>query len=1346
MNKFFYFSFCLLFLITIITPTALSANLKDVNSRLYFKSLGIDEGLSQNTVNYIIQDKTGFMWFGTKDGLNRYDGTSFTIYKKNKTFPTSLNNSFIRSLYQDQDLNLWIGTDAGISIYNPVTESFQNFDMRSKNSNQQITNAISSIYGDSDNTIWIASERQGLFRFHKENKELIHYAIEKYTGGQANIECISKDKAGSLWLGTFGDGLFVSTDNMNTVNSFRTNDGRVLFEDDVITKISEGPYNCLYVSSVEKGLIEINLSSREVREILRYDEQSEHIYIRDFLFIGDNIWVGTETGLFIYNISSRTFTHHRSSMFDPYAISDNAIYTLCKDREGGVWIGTYFGGVNYYPPQYTKFEKYYPLDEGNSIRSKRVREFAKAPDGSIWIGTEDGGLNNYNPKDGIFKFLSESEKFKNIHGLCIDGEKLWVGTFMNGLKLLDLKSGKIKSYNKTSDLNSIGDNNIFTICKTKEGTLFFGTLSGMYKYNRAADSFTDIPELNNKFIYDIKEDYYGDLWVATYANGVFRYLADQNKWVNYLHDVNDNTSLPYNKVISIYEDSKNEIWITTQGGGFCRFDRKNNCFERKGADKGLLNEVVYQMQEDNQGFYWLTTNRGLIQYDMQYDKIKIYTTSNGLLTNQFNYQSSLKDDDGKLYFGSIEGFVAFDPSTFITDFEVEPITITDFLLFNKKAIISSKDSPLEKSITFSDTINLSAAQNSFSLKLAVLDYASPEATEVSYMLEGFDKEYHRLIEGQLITYSNLSHGTYIFKAKSSDVSGFSNQVKSLVIHIDPPIYKTVWAYILYVILFFSVAFFIFNYFRQRHRDKRQRELEKFEQMKELEIYNVKIEFFTNLAHDIRTPLTLIKGPLDSVLAKYELPADVTDELGIMKKNTNRLLNLLNQLLDFRKTETQGFKLNFTKVNISELLRETYQRFSLAMKNENIDFQLLLPKDDFYADVDKEALTKIISNLFSNAVKYTDSYIKVELIIPSLVEPDHFIIKFQNDGDIIPKEFRSEIFKPFVEYNSESNSKSSRGTGIGLPLSRSLAELHQGDLFFEDVYDSNVFILKLPSEQDYSISLAAPIQQIDQEENSLPNTISAREEGNQDTSCATVLLIEDNVEMLSFVRKQFETDYEVLTAKNGQEALQLLDAHYVDLIVSDIVMPVMDGFEFCKKIKSDISYSHIPIILLTARTNIQSKIEGLELGADAYIEKPFSIEYLLATASNLIENRKTLRNAFANMPFTSSESVAHSSADKEFLKSLDEIIQKNYQNPAFSMDDMAEELNMSRASFYRKIKGVIDMSPNDYLRLERLKKAAILLKENKLQISEICYIVGFSSPSYFSKCFQKQFGVSPKDFK
>lgn len=291
-------------------------------------------------------------------------------------------------------------------------------------------------------------------------------------------------------------------------------------------------------------------------------------------------------------------------------------------------------------------------------------------------------MNNYNPKDGTFKFLSESEKFNNIHGLCIDGEKLWVGTFMNGLKLLDLKSGKIKSYNKTSDLNSIGDNNIFTICKTKEGTLFFGTLSGMYKYNRGIDSFTDIPKLNNKFIYDVKEDYHGDLWVATYANGVFRYLADQHTWVNYLHDVNDNTSLPYNKVISIYEDSKNEIWITTQGGGFCRFDRKNNCFERKGADKGLLNEVVYQMQEDNQGFYWLTTNRGLIQYDMQYDKIKIYTTSNGLLTNQFNYQSSLKDGDGKLYFGSIEGFIAFEPFAFITDFEVEPITITDFFLFN----------------------------------------------------------------------------------------------------------------------------------------------------------------------------------------------------------------------------------------------------------------------------------------------------------------------------------------------------------------------------------------------------------------------------------------------------------------------------------------------------------------------------------------------------------------------------------------------------------------------------------------------------------------------------------------
>lgn len=610
-------------------------------------------------------------------------------------------------------------------------------------------------------------------------------------------------------------------------------------------------------------------------------------------------------------------------------------------------------------------------------------------------------------------------------------------------------------------------------------------------------------------------------------------------------------------------------------------------------------------------------------------------------------------------------------------------------------------------------------------------------------LDGFDEEWLPVGESPVVTYSNLWYGDYTFRVKAANSDGVWNEKEvALIVRILPPFYLTIWACCVYVLLIIGCSLYAIWYFKQRSSYRHRRQMEKFEQEKEREIYHAKIDFFTNVAHEIRTPLTLIKGPLENIILKKKVDAETREDLNVMKQNTERLLNLTNQLLDFRKTESQGFRLNFAKCNITEVLKETHLRFTSLAKQKGLEFTLQLPEADFYAHVNQEAFTKIISNLLNNAVKYSEHYIHVFLEVTEGGENKVFCIRTVNDGVIIPREMREEIFQPFVRFNEGDDGKVTTGTGIGLALSRSLAELHQGTLAMGKEEDSNTFCLTLPIVQDMTITLT-PETEMEPETVNEP-TVEV-EQGEIKDNRPTVLVVEDNPDMLAFVVRQLSKEYAVLSAANGAEALKMLDGNYVNLVVSDVVMPVMDGFELCKTIKSDLNYSHIPVILLTAKTNIQSKIEGMELGADAYIEKPFSVEYLQACASNLIQNREKLRRTFAQSPFVAANTMALTKADEDFIKRLNEVILTNLNNPEFSMDDIADSLNMSRSNFYRKIKGVLDLSPNEYLRLERLKKAAQLLKQGEGRVTEICYMVGFNSPSYFAKCFQKQFGVLPKDF-
>ena len=1306
--------------------------------KYYFKHLGLEQGLSQSSVLCILQDHTGFMWFGTKDGLNRYDGNSFKIFQYKYDDPTSLGNNVINSLFEMKNGEIWIGTDAGIYIYNPKSECFSYFSTSSQDGTK-ITQPVYKITSDSKGNVWIVVESQGIFCFKNKGNKLIHYPIKKPN----NVSYLEIDYTNTIWVGYKGEGLYYTNDNFKTFNLFTDSNNINIFADDYVFKIMTDNHNHLYIGSSKGGLKRINVLTKTVTNILpNTPDHLQNIFVRNILRYSDSkLWIATESGIYIYDTANKVIQHIEHNRDDVYSLSDNAIYDIYKDNEGGIWIGSYFGGIDYYPLQFTNFDKYYPLSNKNSLSGKIVREFCEDNNGNLWIGTEDGGLNKFNPTTKQFRKFENKELYHNIHALCMDNNTLWIGTYSKGLHALDLNSNKIKHYAMGHSTNSLNDNNIYSMCKTSSGDLYIGTPTGLNKYNHAKDDFTRIEKMGGIFIFDILEDHNGIIWFATYNSGVFKYNPRNQTWKNYsAQSTPARNCLPYNKVISIMEDSKGRLWFTMQGRGFCSFNPESEIFTNYDISQGLANDVIYQIIEDKNETFWLTSNKGLILFDLPNKTFKIFTTQDGLLNNQFNYCSSIKTQNGDIYLGGINGFISFNSRQFTENKYYPPVVLTEFYLFNKKADINAKDSPLKTSISFTERLDLKYNQNSFAFKFAALGYSTSGTNQLQYKLEGFDKEWYTTDSNNPVaTYTNLKPGSYTFSVKSSNYQGeWNGETKSIRVQIHPPFWKSTWAYILYIIVTSGLIIYSIYRFRKRMIDKQKLQFERLESEKEKELYHAKIDFFTNIAHEIRTPLTLIKGPLENILKKNDLnEKEVKENLNIMEQNTLRLLNLTNQLLDFRKTETKGFSLNFMTYNISEILKETYNRFLPTAKQNYLEFNLQLPEKDFYAPVDKEALTKILSNLFNNAVKYAQSNIIAQLDIQPESNPNMFMITVSNDGTLIPKDMEEDIFKPFVQIKNTDNGQRTAGTGIGLPLARSLAELHKGKLYLKNE-DQICFCVELPITQENVIQLS---KHYIEDSPNIPDRHLATTPENQNT----ILVIDDDPEILSFVSKQLQNTYKIITATNGKEALDILETESVNLIVSDVMMPEIDGFELCKRLKNNINYSHIPIILLTARATLQSKIEGIELGADAYIEKPFSTEYLLVKIATLLTNLEKLRKAFTSSPFVEARTIALSNADEKFLDKLTETIKKNISEPEFNVDILASEMNMSRSSLHRKIKSIAQITPNEYIQLERLKTAAQLLQSGNYKINEICYIVGFNSSSYFAKCFQKQFGVLPKEF-
>lgn len=1301
-----------------------------VSGRAYsFCRLDMKDGLSQNTVNVILQDRKGFMWFGTRDGLNRYDGKSFKIFSNDASAGNCLKNAFITALYEDRDENLWIGTDAGICIYYPELDRFDEFAARTADG-IGIDRTVIKIGEGRNGEILISMADSGLFSYDVETGILNGY---DFGGSQCSVRDFALSGCGRLWVSSYG-GLWYTDGALEQMKRYCTPDDGIPFRHETISRILLGTRNRLYLASERFGVHELNIVTGDIRTLC-LDKTNSNVFVRDIMWYDDSrMWIGSESGIYIYDFTDDSCINLTSNPFDARSLSDNAIYSICKDRSGGVWIGSFFGGINHYFRHSPDFNIYSPTMTEGTLGGRRIRELCAQKDkGKIWVGSEDAGLFCFDILSGRSEHFAPSVRFPNIQGMCIDGNDLWVGTFSYGVKVIDTSTGRIRKEYTAEQRNTIRDNYVFSICRASTGYIYLGTANFLIKYDSRKDVFMRIKELDNNLVCDIMEDSAGNLWVATYSNGLYVYDSMTGVWKHYIH-TDEPGGLPINKIISIFEDSHKDIWVTTHGGGLCRF--VSGEFENINRADGLPNDVVYHIEEDAGGFFWLTTNRGLVRFDPVLRKVvKIYTSEDGLPEGQFNYNSGHTDEAGNIYLGTTQGLVRFDGNDLKEVHSADSLFITEFLLFGSPMSVGTKGSPLKKNIMFQDSLRLRHDQNAFSFRISQLNYSTSKICGIVYMLEGLETSWQPVPESGYINYSHVPPGHYVFRIKGTD-SASEDSGKRLDIVVIPPFYRSRLAYFIYVLVLCVAGCVAYRYLLRRNIRRQQEVLDWFEQNKEKELYNSRINLFTNLTHEIRTPLTLIKGPLDNILSSdMDIDEEMSSELRNVQQNVDRLSELIVQLLDFQKAEKQDLVLNYARTDVVAVLEEVCGRFALFAKQKGFSFRFDSSVPQFCAIVDAEALNKILSNLLSNAIKYGSSNIDVVL---DTSDPEMFSIQVKNDGDTLPEDMKEKIFKPFVRYVNPHN-RNIPGTGIGLSLSKFLAEQHKGTLTVNTEDCVTVFTLTLPVVQ----------KDVCDENVKDPDSYSGFSEAtvqDEDDARNTVLVVEDDLQMRQFLNRLMSKKYNVLIATDGQNALDVLAERHVDLVLSDIMMPVMDGLELCSSIKTNMNYCHVPVVLLTAKSMVQSKIDGIKSGADFYIEKPFSSQYLQAVIDNLISNRVILRKVFTQYPLAElSNLTAISKTDEKFLLNMHETILKNISNPELKMEDVAKMLCMSRSCFYRKIKGLLELSPNEYLRIERLKEAARLLQNGGHSINDISYMVGFNSPSYFAKCFFEHYGVLPKDY-
>lgn len=1376
---------CILWVFSTLFVLSIS-NAQEKNYR--FLHLDVNEGLSQGSVFAIEQDHLGFMWIGTRDGLNKYDARKFTIYRSNPQDSLSLEHNFIQAITQDRKQRLWVGTTGGLNLYNRNADNFTRIPLPVVESTSgKIEVNVHQIFQDSNGVIWIATN-VGLYRIkegaHLEAELVFNEITVEGSNGRSyfrNFRTIYEDRKKRLWFCTDDAIVLMQSasrdgNRLKVLRTYFSQKGLINKVNQRFQAVLEVTPGVFWVGTKYNGIKIINENTGEIFSLSTDDSPTANLAnqdVRSLMKADDgSIWIGTFNGLYLYRNGKILFIQADDN--NPNSLSNNSIRPIFQDKRGSIWIGTYFGGINIYDKDIPNFQNFTHQSRRNSLSYNVVSAFLENPDGDLVIGTEGGGLNYFNRYGNSFvnerhdKSNVGSLSHNNVKSICRDREgNLWVGTYDGGLNLRR-KGQQVYEHFRfdPNNINGLANNNVYALLEDRQGDIWIGTFGGglqVQRKNQKTGYFQTFnvagKQLSSNMVRALMEDSKGNLWIGT-SNGLNLKIAGTDKFISFLNRKNDSLSISGNDIISIHEDRKGQIWIGTYMGGLNRYLPEKKAFKRFNEQNGLPVNNVFGILSDQKNKLWLSTNTGITCFDPQGGTVRSYTKVDGLPGNEYIQNAATVLRDGKFAFGSFSGFTLFNPDSLSVNSYVPPIQFTDLKLFNR-TVRPGIDGVIPKDISMMDELVLDHNQNVFSLEFSVLNYVHPEKNSYAYYLKGFDQEWN-FVSNPVATYTNLDPGNYELWIKGSNNDGIWNEkARVLKIRILPAPWKTWWAYTGYFLILGFVVFLIIRFFHGRNKLKRDLLIRKIASEKQEELHEAKLNFFTNISHEFRTPLSLIIGPLNQLKTDHSLSDYAQEHLGYATRNANRLMNLVNQLLDFRKHEGGKMELHSQKVLVSEYLKNVLLNFHFIAEKNNIQFFLDNNiSTDYQAYFDPEQFEKVLVNLIYNAFKFTDKggRIKVQVELEGNDDAAKLLVSVWDSGRGIPAKDIPFVFEQFYQANTEGFVATS--SGIGLALSRSIIQLHGGILTVESnmaaepLAYNTVFRISLPQQnlptdpsstayifRESAIdAIPEQAEQLVEEHEHTPVEIDRTTDEKP-----IILVAEDNVELRCFLCENLRKKYVVLEANDGNEALALIHEQQPDIIISDVTMPNCDGITLLQQVKNDNSTNHIPVILLTARTADPYITEAFEVGTDDYITKPFSMPHLIQKISNIIQTRKRLEEKFVQNYLLGGQATETTERTR-FLDQVLRIVEENLGCEDFGVQELTQAIGVSRSVLYRKIKQQTGLNLVEFINMVRLKKAAqILLSDSELSISEVAYQVGFNDPKYFSKTFKKFYKESPRTY-
>lgn len=1334
------------------------------NQSLKFKRFTISDGLSNSYITDILQDRKGYIWIGTTDGLNRFDGYDFKKYKRNPFDKTTIGGNNVRCLYEDSHGNLWIGLLNGfVSKFDPMVEKFTNYSCILKNSNVLSDGDISGIVEDKDGLLWIAVDRKGFVCLNPNTGNFSSYEAASNNENSLSHNATTSIAIGRddcIWITTWGGGLN-RFDPKRKVFTHYMDSPEVL--DDVPCRHLKCQYHDRYgnvwVGTDHSGLYCINAATKEWKQYTNTNGDSRGLNHETVTDITEDakgdLWVSTlGGGVSILDRKKQSFRHFTAGDKD-WSLLTNSVNCLYRDGTGSMWVGTR-NGIHFCNSLMMKFNKYDVKDWDKQSEDGYIYSVLKDKNGRILVkGRND--LISFNEATNEVMAVDytkpQNEKIRKLVMFEDSKGNLWFGFSQNVIgkyNPITKKYEKITLQSPWKDFVPFRSVNAFY--EDVDGTIWIGSEIGALNYNPQTKEFTPLYQSKNLIYPEEKtnvmvRDSYGELWLGT-EGGLKRYSKEGKFIHNYVVSPDDKKSISDNVITSIHEDKKKTLWIGTKGG-LHRFDRKEDSFSLITRPDEVLGDAVMGIVEDDSNNLWISSTIGIIQFNYLSYTFRVFSENDGLQSNEFNQGVFSKGRDGEILFGGINGFNSFNPDSIKGNTTVPAVYITDFRIFNQ-SIVPGDDSVLKRPIGETRKIVLKHWQSMFSFQFVALNYLSPEQNRYAYKLDGFDTQWiYTKSDKRNATYTSLPPGNYVFRVKASNNDGIWNEEGAEIeVVILPPLWKTWWAYLIYFLLFFGFFIFILYYFVNREKAKAKIELERLEAKRQHEADELKLQLFANISHEFRTSLTLISGPLEYIMGRTKEKSD-KPLLEVMHRNTGRLMRLINQLLDFRKIEANKLSVHLVTQDIVPFLKEVFDIFQFYAEQKNVTYSFRSSFDRLVMDFDKDKVDKILYNLLSNAFNYTDEDGHISVILDQVCEDGkmYVSIKVVDNGVGIPAQSLEKLFTIFYQAD-EKKIKNRGGTGLGLNMTKELVDLLGGRIYVDSEQDKgSTFTVLLPiANSNLFFSGKTDIPSV--EKYAVEQSVDVLDVPLEIGDSGLILIVEDNSDMRLFIKSILESEFKIIEAANGVEGMEKALEYIPDIIISDVMMPGMDGMELLEKIKSDDRISHIPIILLTAVNEERQILKSFDVGVDDYITKPFSAPILKARVSNILSNRKKWWEKYAILK----EQHDHASSDYEekyinpFVQKMTEIVQKNMANPEFDLESLSSELCMSSSQLTRKTKALMNITPYNFIIKTRMEYAVSEMKQTDKTIAEIALDCGYQEKSNFSRAFTKFFGTNPMQYK